>query len=73
MYRKTIQSKLIRIDHTVIFYEGVSADAMMRDLGNVPVRAVLTEVHDSDPEREFPNADLVLVFHEEKEDDEVCD
>lgn len=69
MYRKTLTSKLIRVDHEVVIYLGVQAYGMKVDLSNVPDEARLIECREGNS---LANEEVVLVFREEKEEaDEV--
>ena len=50
-YKKVMQTKVVRTTHIVNFMEGQSAELLQRDLGRVPVGAILKEVCSKDLER----------------------
>lgn len=65
-YKKTLESKIIRVKHRITFAVGISATSLMNYLKSVPVNAKITDIGEGcvneDGEKEFP----FIEFEEEK-------
>ena len=61
MYKKLIESKVVRITHEVSFHEGTRAIDIMDGLKNVPTKSVLIDVDTDDDKGETK-----LLFREEQ-------
>lgn len=62
MYKKLIESKIVRITHEVSFSEGTRAYDIMEELKQVPVNSRLINV-----ENDEDNITVKLQFREEKD------
>jgi hypothetical protein len=63
MYKKLIESKIVRITHQVSFYEGTSALDLMESLKSVPMHSRVT-----DADMEDSDGTISIFFREEKEE-----
>lgn len=71
MYKKTYETKIIRIEHEVTIYQNADAQSIKKDLEHVPDRAKLIEV--SEPEKDLDglgkgNVEIILTFLEEQKE-----